>query len=594
VKPPADVWSDLQAILDDELNRLPDKLRLPVVLCDLEGRPQRHVAAQLKLPPATLATRLASARRTLAARLTKRGVTLSGGALATLIGDRASAAIVPSVLADTVVRTAEAVALGVPATALASAQAVHLSEGVMRMMLVAKLKAVSVLALSVLALTGGLGLGLMPAHAGDEPAVRVIAVAQPDAKAQPAQKPADDAEFLNRLSLDLRGTRPTLLELFLFAADPDPNKRTKVINWFLADEAVKKFLAEKFKVKVEAILTVKALDLGDGKPTVLVTLSPEARTAVVKSLAFSPDGKTIAIEEAVPFRLNLNATPDQEVRSFLFAVQDPERAALVDWITAAQPPQAGDTGPWVIKVRETNQYLPGQRIRYWDTATGQQVDDGKKKVEAIYWVDDLLFTQATEALWVDLAVIDSDAEFLRRAVTSARGTPPTPIEEKYFAEDKDPKKREKLLDTLLKDPAVQKKVGDEWKKQMLAPPASTMKYKDAVNSYYRAVQSRPVYEQYYTVRLRVDDPAEERLGKLIDSLIAAKKPDDQVFDGLALTIIGRLPTESEKSLTLTGVAKAQDKRAAWLELGKALAATEEGKKHAESLKGSAAVAPAKP
>src|SRR5262245_43199710 len=73
------VWADLQSVIDEELARLPDKLRLPVVLCDLEGRPQREVAKHLQVPPATLATRLASARRTLASRLTRRGVTLSGG-----------------------------------------------------------------------------------------------------------------------------------------------------------------------------------------------------------------------------------------------------------------------------------------------------------------------------------------------------------------------------------------------------------------------------------------------------------------------------------------------------------------------------------
>src|SRR5262249_56111451 len=79
-----DVWSDLRPVIDEELSRLPDKLRLPVVLCDLEGRPQRQVAARLRVPPATLATRLASARRLLADRLSRRGVTLSGGALAGL------------------------------------------------------------------------------------------------------------------------------------------------------------------------------------------------------------------------------------------------------------------------------------------------------------------------------------------------------------------------------------------------------------------------------------------------------------------------------------------------------------------------------
>jgi RNA polymerase sigma factor (sigma-70 family) len=64
----------LQAI-DRELERLPEKLRLPVVLCDLEGHSLREAARQLGLPDATLANRLRLARRRLAARLREHGVT---------------------------------------------------------------------------------------------------------------------------------------------------------------------------------------------------------------------------------------------------------------------------------------------------------------------------------------------------------------------------------------------------------------------------------------------------------------------------------------------------------------------------------------
>ena len=158
-------WTDLQPVIDEELARLPDKLRLPVVLCDLEGRPQREVAKHLNVPAATLATRLASARRTLAARLTRRGVTLSGGALAGLLGTHASVSAVPPALAGGVVRAVESGASGVALNSLVSANAVQLSEGVMRMMMLAKLKAVAVLAVTALVLTTGLGLGLVHGQA---------------------------------------------------------------------------------------------------------------------------------------------------------------------------------------------------------------------------------------------------------------------------------------------------------------------------------------------------------------------------------------------------------------------------------------------
>src|SRR5262249_51181418 len=66
---PEQVGRDLRPLLDRELERLPAKYRVPVVLCDLEGRTRREVAGQLGIPEGTLSSRLAAARKLLAGRL---------------------------------------------------------------------------------------------------------------------------------------------------------------------------------------------------------------------------------------------------------------------------------------------------------------------------------------------------------------------------------------------------------------------------------------------------------------------------------------------------------------------------------------------
>jgi RNA polymerase sigma factor (sigma-70 family) len=148
-------WSDLQPVLDEELNRLPANYRLAVLLCDLEGKPIKAAAEQLGWPQGTLAGRLARARRLLARRLTQRGIVLSGGALALLLSEKAASAGVSLPLAASTVRAAIAITTGETAATLVTAQVKALMEGVLKGMILTKLKTLS----AVLLLAGLIAFG---------------------------------------------------------------------------------------------------------------------------------------------------------------------------------------------------------------------------------------------------------------------------------------------------------------------------------------------------------------------------------------------------------------------------------------------------
>jgi polyhydroxyalkanoate synthesis regulator phasin/F0F1-type ATP synthase assembly protein I len=95
----------------------------------------------------------------LAKRLTQRGVVLSGGALAMVLAEKAASACVPVPLAVSTTKAAVAVAAGqAAAPSLVSAKVATLMEGVIKGMLLTKLKTVPavLLALCVVAFGGGL------------------------------------------------------------------------------------------------------------------------------------------------------------------------------------------------------------------------------------------------------------------------------------------------------------------------------------------------------------------------------------------------------------------------------------------------------
>jgi RNA polymerase sigma factor (sigma-70 family) len=158
--------SELRAVLDDELRRLPERFRLPVLLCYVEGNTTEQAAQLLGCPRGTILSRLATARKRLSRRLLRRGVGVPAAGLAAALAEPAWPAAVPAANAAKTLHS-------VLSISGASSQAAHLAQGVIHAMFLSKLRwAVGVvLVLGVLGVTASLVVLDTPVQGQDRPRV---------------------------------------------------------------------------------------------------------------------------------------------------------------------------------------------------------------------------------------------------------------------------------------------------------------------------------------------------------------------------------------------------------------------------------------
>jgi RNA polymerase sigma factor (sigma-70 family) len=178
--------------LHEEVSRLPERYRAPVVLCELEGLTYQEAALRLRCPVSTVGIRLKRARERLRLRLIQRGLAPTAGLFGALFGGEASSAWVPvGLVTDTVHAATRFAASQAAANGLVSTGVIALTEGTLRSMALAPLKLAAGLTLAVaVAATVGL-VGAQPETPA--PAAAVQAKLQATVEPRPPHIPAPPA-----------------------------------------------------------------------------------------------------------------------------------------------------------------------------------------------------------------------------------------------------------------------------------------------------------------------------------------------------------------------------------------------------------------
>ncbi len=192
-------WDDVQAILDEEIQRLPETFRAAFVLCVLEGKTVAAAAAELHWKEGTVSSRLTRARQWLQQHLSRRGIQLPALLAALCLADSARARV-PSELARSAIRLGLLGAAGGPAAGQIPPVVAALAAGVSRAMFLQKTR-IAILVLLALGLfasgAGMLAQQMLPAR--EQPGERPKSEGRSPERQWPAAVPKDAITYSGRV-----------------------------------------------------------------------------------------------------------------------------------------------------------------------------------------------------------------------------------------------------------------------------------------------------------------------------------------------------------------------------------------------------------
>jgi RNA polymerase sigma factor (sigma-70 family) len=600
---------DLGRLLDRELHRLPEKYRLPLVLCYLEGKTYSEAARQLGWSVGTVSTRLTRGRDLLRRRLVQRGLGVSAALLAAFLAEQAASASVPAALVQSAVKAALLDAAGkavggVPASVLA------LTEGALQAMNMTRLKVLAAMVLAVTVLTAGGGWLTYQTFAAP-PQVSGLDGAPPKAPPENPKAPggAEQGKAVDQQQAGWqeRATLTGFKEGVISVAF-SPDGKTLATGCLdgtirLWDVATGKGRADMLTRDPEVLAVVFAPDgkwlaVGGGKrgksgvvslwdlPTGKELMRFEGHADVVVALAVSPDGRFVA-SGSRDGTVKLWHTPGtgiqpqaswEAVSGAVFSVAFSPDGKLLATAGGAELVKEGDQPNqvtlWDTHTRAAVRSLSGhhstvtavafspdgqrlatasfdQTFRVWDLASGQMVFVGKGHngvVRSLAWSPDGRVV-ATGSFDETVKLWDTAAG---KELATLKG-PGRGILSVAFSPD-----------------------GRTLAAGSGAVPATGVGEPAARLWELKAVPGAPPGAGDFP-------QADSRLGKLLNELLQSKRGDEQVNEALTLATLGRLPTAEEQKFAMDHVSKKKDRHEAFADVLWALVNTREFRENVDGL-----------
>jgi RNA polymerase sigma factor (sigma-70 family) len=324
---------DLQAALDEELARLPDRYRAPVLLCCLEGLARDEAAQRLGWDVGLVKSRLEDGRERLRRRLERRGVLLSAALAAlTLTGGAGSAAV--GRLATGIPGAAVRILAGEPPTGAVPAAVSELLQGGTRTMSATAFKITTALCAAVGLIAAGVSA---TSHGGPATAFAAQAAADPQGKPPPAPKPdkMEKAKADGKAEAKPGETKPRTIGGTVVGPEGKP----------MAGVAINTRKPGKTENDKPAVQELAKTD-ADGRFSVtldpLPPGEPDVRQVVAAKAGFGPDWVTVRDIGDGPVSLKL-AADDVPVKGRVTDLEGKvvPKAVVKIWSVAATP-----TGDW--------------------------------------------------------------------------------------------------------------------------------------------------------------------------------------------------------------------------------------------------------